>query len=160
MGRATEKAGLKPVRVLFVCTGNRARSQMAEGWARRLAPAGVEVASAGTEPNPKGVHPLAIAVMRERGVDISRHRPKALAEVPGEPDYVISLCAEADAACPVLPARVARLAWHLPDPDQARGSEEQVREFFRRIRDDIEKRVRELLAAPGFGTGREGKPGE
>ena len=141
---------MKPLRLLFVCTGNRARSQMAEGWARQLAPPGVEVMSAGTQPNPKGVHPLAIEVMKEKGVDIGRHRPKALAELPGEFDYVITVCSEADAACPTLPARRQRLAWHLPDPDAATGSEAEVREFFRRIRDELERRLREFFGRPPF----------
>jgi len=141
---------VKPLRLLFVCTGNRARSQMAEGWARQLAPPGVEVMSAGTQPNPKGVHPLAIEVMKEKGVDISRYRPKALRELAGEFDYVITVCSEADAACPTLPARRARLAWHLPDPDAATGSEAEVREFFRRIRDELERRLREFFGRPPF----------
>lgn len=134
------------VRVLFICTGNRARSQMAEGWGHALAPPGVEVWSAGSRPNPLGIHPMAIEVMRERGVDISRQRTKHLDEVPGEADYVISLCAEADAQCPTLPARLQRLAWHLPDPDAAGSDPEKVRAFFRDIRDEIEKRVRQFFA--------------
>ena len=141
---------MSPVRVLFVCTGNRARSQMAEGWARTLAPAGVEVVSAGTHPNPQGVHPLAIAVMQEKGIDISRHRPKSLDGLPADFDYVITVCAEADAECPTLPARRQRLAWHLPDPDRATGSDQEVRDFFRRIRDDLERRVRELFRSGVF----------
>ena len=141
---------MKPLRLLFVCTGNRARSQMAEGWARQLAPPGVEVLSAGTQPNPKGVHPLAVEVMKEKDVDISRHRTKSLTELPGGFDYVITVCSEADAACPPLPARRQRLAWHLPDPDQATGSEAEVREFFRRIRDELERRLREFFSQPPF----------
>ena len=138
------------IRILFVCTGNRARSQMGEGWARRLAPPGVEVFSAGTKPNPKGVHTRAVEVMREKGVDISKQHTKSLSDVPGECDYVITVCAEADAACPVLPARIARLRWHLPDPDQAGAKEEEEREFFRRIRDELERRVRAFYADPEF----------
>ncbi len=141
---------MKLMRILFVCTGNRARSQMGEGWARHLAPPGVEVFSAGTKPNPKGVHARAVEVMREKGVDISGQYTKSLSDVPGECEYVITVCAEADAACPVLPARLARLRWHLPDPDQAGQSEEQEREFFRRIRDELERRVRGLYADAAF----------
>ena len=141
---------MRLLRLLFVCTGNRARSQMAEGWARQLAPPGVEVLSAGTEPNPKGVHPLAIEVMKEKAVDISRHRTKSLTELPGGFDYVITVCSEADAACPTLPARRQRLAWHLPDPDAATGSEAEVREFFQRIRDELERRLREFFGQPPF----------
>ena len=138
------------IRILFVCTGNRARSQMGEGWARHLAPPGVEVFSAGTKPNPKGVHARAVEVMRECSVDISAQRTKSLRDLPGEFDYVITVCAEADAACPVLPARIARLRWHLPDPDQAGAKEEEERAFFRRIRDELERRVRTLCADPAF----------
>ncbi len=136
------------VRVLFVCSGNRARSQMAEGWGRRLAPPGVEVWSAGTRPNRKGVHPRAIEVMRERGVDISAHHPKSLADVPGEFDYVITLCAEADAECPMLPARRQRLAWHLPDPALFEGAQE--RPAFLEARDRIEQLIRDLFSRPPF----------
>jgi len=141
---------MNALRILFVCTGNRARSQMGEGWARHLGPPGVEVFSAGTKPNPKGVHRRAIEVMRERGVDISGQHTKSLADVPGEFDYVITVCAEADAACPVLPARIQRLRWHLPDPDQAGAKEEEERAFFRQIRDELERRVRALYADPAF----------
>ena len=133
------------MRLLFVCSGNRARSQMAEGWARRLAPPGVEVLSAGTHPHPQGVHPVAIEVMRERSVDISSHWPKSLADLPGEFDYVITLCAEADAECPTLPARRARLAWHLPDPAQVSGSDDEKRQAFRATRDRIERLVLEFF---------------
>ena len=121
---------------------------MAEGWARKLVPKGVEVRSAGT--HPAGVNPLTIEVMRERGLDIRGQRSKSLAEVPAENDYVITLCAEADAECPTLPARIARLAWHLPDPAPVGGSEEEKRQAFRETRDRIEERVRALFADPAF----------
>ncbi|MGH9805369.1 MAG: arsenate reductase ArsC [Candidatus Acidiferrales bacterium] len=134
--------------MLFVCSGNRARSQMAEGLARRLAPRGVEVFSAGTHPHPQGVHPMAIEVMRERGVDISHHHPKSLAVLPGEFDYVITLCAEADAECPTLPARRERLAWHLADPALVAG--EQERTAFAEARDCIEALLRELFSKSPF----------
>jgi len=143
------------IRVLFVCSGNRARSQLAEGWGRHLAPAGVEVSSAGTRPHPEGVHPLAVEVMRERGVDISCQRTKSLAEVPTEADYVIALCAEADAECPQLPARRARLAWHLPDPGNVHGGEEELRRAFRDTRDQIEERVRSLYRKLSGGAASE-----
>ena len=136
--------------VLFVCSGNRARSQLAEGWARKLAPAGVQVWSAGTRPHPDGVNPMAVEVMEEKGVDISRHYSKSLSDVPLDVDYVITLCSEADAACPMLSARVARLAWHLPDPAIAGTDERALRRLFREIRDEIERRVRELFSGPPF----------
>lgn len=150
MGRTEEKAGLTPLRLLFVCSGNRARSQVAEGWARRLAPAGVEIWSAGTKPHPDGIHPLVAEVMRERGVETRGQRSKSLAEVPAEMDYVITLCAEADADCPTLPARRQRLAWHLPDPGGAPGGEEGLRRAFRELRDEIERRMRALFSLPPF----------
>lgn len=125
---------------------------MAEGWGRKLAPPGVKVWSAGT--HPAGVNPLAVEVMKERGVDITGQRSKALSEIPGQADYVITLCAEADAECPTLPARVQRLAWHLPDPASAGGAAEEKRRLFRQIRDEIERRVRELFADPAFGRSR------
>jgi arsenate reductase len=86
--------------------------------------------------------------MRERGVDISRHQPKSLAEVPGEFDYVITLCAEADAECPTLPARRKRLAWHLTDPALSTGEEE--RPAFVEARDRIESLLRDLFSQPPF----------
>lgn len=137
-------------RVLFVCTGNIARSQIAEGLARSLAAPGVEVASAGSRPNPKGVHPLAVEVMREHGVDISAQRPKRIEDVPGEFDFVITLCDDAAQQCPVLPARRERLHWSIPDPALA-GSEPGAQlQFFRDVRDDIECRLRQWLAAQGL----------
>ena len=132
--------------ILFVCTGNIARSQMAEGLARRLAP-DATVASAGSQPHPKGVHPMAIQVMRERGIDISQHRPKSLSEV-GEFDYVITLCDHAAQSCPVLPARKERLHWSIPDPALAGSDPQKQLELFRAIRDDIEWRIRQFL--PGL----------
>lgn len=138
------------MRVLFVCTGNRARSQMAEGWGRHLAPSGVEVLSAGTVPNPKGVHPRAVEVMRDRGVDIGGQRTKSLDVLPPGFDYVITVCAEADAACPTLPARVQRLQWHLPDPDRPGVGEDEERQFFRQTRDELERRVRALFSDAAF----------
>src|SRR5437660_4384325 len=121
--------------ILFVCTGNIARSQMAEGLARSIA-AGVEVASAGSRPNPKGVHPVAVWVMRERGIDISQHRPKPIADLPGGFDYVITLCDDAAQNCPVLPARRERLHWSIPDPAVAGTDPQEQLRFFREIRDD------------------------
>ncbi len=137
-------------RVLFVCTGNIARSQMAEGLARALAVPGVEVASAGTKPNPKGVHPLAVEVLRERGLDIREQWSKGLEDVPGEFDYVITLCDDAAQNCPVLSARRARLHWSIPDPALATGDEAQRLDFFRGTRDDIERRLREWLGGLGL----------
>jgi arsenate reductase len=117
---------------------------MAEGLGRALAP-GANVASAGSQPNPKGVHPLAMQVMRERGIDISHYRPKSLTEVGGDFDYVITLCDHAAQTCPVLPARKERLHWSIPDPALAGTDPEKQLEMFRAIRDDVEWRIREFL---------------
>jgi arsenate reductase len=137
-------------RILFVCTGNIARSQMAEGLARSLAAPGVDVASAGTHPDVRGVHRFAVQAMQERGLDISAHRSKRIEEVPGEFDYVITLCDEAVQECPVLPARRARMHWSLPDPAAETGDEVRQLDFFRQIRDDIERRLREWMGREGL----------
>jgi arsenate reductase len=129
-----------------VCTGNIARSQMAEGLARALAAPGVEVASAGTRPNPKGIHPLAVEAMRDRGIDISGQRSKSIDELPGEFDYVITLCDDAAHNCPTLPARRKRLHWSIPDPALAPPGRAVELDFFRVIRDDIERRLHAWLA--------------
>jgi len=134
-----------PKTILFLCTGNSCRSQMAEGFARRLAPAGQTIYSAGTEP--KQIHPLAIDVMREIGIDISAQRSKGLAEVPVEKlDMVITLCGEAAESCPVLPGKIERAHWPLCDPAAAQGDREEVGKIFRAVRDEIRARVEDLLS--------------
>ena len=137
-------------RILFVCTGNIARSQMAEGLARALAAPGGEVSSAGTKPSPKGVHPLAIEMLREKGIDASSHRSKHIDDLPGEFDYVITLCDSAAQECPTLPARRARMHWSIPDPAVAGPDPARQRDFFREIRDDIERRLREWMGREGL----------
>jgi arsenate reductase len=140
-------------RILFVCTGNSARSQMAEGMARHLAAPGVEVASAGT--HPAGVSPFAVEALRDRGMDISGQRSKRIEDLPGEFDYVITLCDHAAQNCPVLPARRARLHWSLPDPIAAGPDDAERRRFFHELRDDIERRLREWMSREGLlGEGR------
>jgi protein-tyrosine-phosphatase len=109
------------VRVLFLCTHNSARSQMAEGILRRLAPQ-VEVASAGTEAT--RVHPLAIRTMAQQGFDISEQRSKHLAEVAGETfDYVITVCDNAREACPIFPGAPEQIHWSIADPSAVEGDE-------------------------------------
>ena len=137
-------------RILFVCTGNIARSQMAEGLARALAAPGVEVASAGTKPNPKGVHPLAIEMLREKGIDASSHRSRHVDELQGEFDYVITLCDSAAQECPLIPARRARLHWGLTDPAAAGGDSVRERALFREICNEIERRLSEWMAKEGL----------
>lgn len=134
-------------RILFVCTGNYARSQMAEGLARALVSQQVEVASAGTVPHPAGPHPMAVRVMQERGIDIRGQRSKHLDSVPGEFDYVITLCDHAARNCPMLPARRSRVHWSVPDPIEAPGDEAGQHDFFARVRDDIERRLEQWLRA-------------
>ncbi|MBM2805308.1 MAG: putative Sensor protein yycG [Deltaproteobacteria bacterium] len=131
--------------ILFLCTGNSCRSQMAEGFARQLGNGSYRFFSAGTEP--KAVHPLAVRVMQEAGVDISRQSSKGLASVPlNSINQIITLCGDADERCPTLNARVKRSHWPLPDPAAALGSDEEVLPLFRRVRDEIRRRVQALLA--------------
>jgi arsenate reductase len=137
-------------RILFLCTGNRARSQLAEGLARAMVAPEVEVASAGTKPNPKGIHPVAVEMLRERGIDASGQRPKHIDELAGEFDYVITLCDSAAEECPLYPARRARLHWGLPDPDAAGGDPARQRAMFIEIRDELERRLRAWLAREGL----------
>ena len=133
------------LRILFVCTGNSARSQMAEAFARAYGAGKVEAFSAGIDP--KGMNPQAVEVMREQGIDISRQRSKAFSEdLARGMDYVITVCGHAEERCPVLPPEVRRIHWSLDDPAQAEGTPEQVREVFRRSRKEIERLIRQLLA--------------
>ncbi|HKY59912.1 MAG TPA: arsenate reductase ArsC [Gemmatimonadota bacterium] len=129
---------------LFLCVENSARSQMAEGLARRLAPPGVTVYSAGSEPS--SVNPLAVRAMAEMGIDISDHRSKSVDEIPVDHvDVVVTLCAEE--VCPVFAGSVRRLHWPIDDPARAGGTEPERLEAFRRARDDIGRRLEEA-----FGT--------
>ncbi len=137
--------GEKPEGILFLCTANSCRSQMAEGFARVLAPKNVRVYSAGTEP--KTVHPLAIKVMKEVGIDISGQSSKGLEAIPLEKmDLAITLCGEAAESCPTLPKKTEHLHWPLPDPALAQGDEETISKTFREVRDDIRARVEKLLS--------------
>ena len=130
-----------PQRVLFLCVHNSARSQMAEAWARKLGPSGVEIWSAGTEPG--RVHPDAVTVMGEVGVPLEGQTSKSIDAVPWrDADTVVTLCGEAQEACPVLPTGVRRVHWPLPDP--AAAPEAQRLEAFREIRDEIRWRVSSL----------------
>jgi arsenate reductase len=135
----------KPL-VLILCTGNSCRSHLAEGILRRAAGDLVEVASAGS--NPSGaVHPMAIRVMREIGIDISSHRSKHMNDfLTRAVTTVITVCGNADQACPMFPGQVNRHHWGFDDPAHAAGTEEQRLAVFRRVRDEIE-RVFEAYAA-------------
>jgi arsenate reductase len=131
-------------RVLFLCTHNSARSQMAEGLLRHLAGDRFEVASAGTEAT--SVRPEAIEAMAELGVDISGQSSKTLERYLGEPfDHVVTVCDDANEACPVFPGARSRLHWSFRDPSRAEGSEEERLQVFKMVRDEIQGRIREEL---------------
>jgi phosphate transport system protein len=138
-GRAEDAARRMPHGVLFLCVHNSARSQMAEGWARKLTR--VRVWSAGSDPA-AAVHPLAVRVMQEVGIDISRQRPKSIKDVPlGDIDTVITLCAEE--VCPLSPGALRLDRWELPDPAAVSGDEEMAAAF-RRVRDELRGHIERL----------------
>jgi arsenate reductase len=131
-------------KILIVCTGNSARSQMAEGLLRHEGGDRFEVASAGTKPTQ--VRPEAIAVMNEISIDISQHRSKSINEFTGQPlDFVITVCNSAKETCPVFPGDVKRLHWPFEDPAAVEGDEKTRLEAFRRIRDQIHGRIMVFL---------------
>lgn len=128
--------------VLFICTGNSARSQMAEAFTRRYAGEHFDVQSAGLEP--KGINPYTIKVMAEAGYDMSAHRSKSLREFMGHTHsrYVITVCGHADASCPRgLWSNGVKLHWPFEDPAAFQGSEAETLEQFRKVRDQIEAKV-------------------
>lgn len=127
---------MQPIRMLFLCTANSCRSQMAEGWARALHLGKIEAFSAGTQPSQ--VNPLAIQVMAEAGVDLASHRSKHLQEFLGQKfDYVVTLCGDARDNCPVFPGAARMVHVGFPDPARATGTPEEVLNEFRRVRDMI-----------------------
>ena len=131
-------------RILILCTGNSARSQMAEGLLRHDAGDRFEVESAGTRPSE--VRPEAVAAMKEAGIDISRHRSKSVDEFIGQRfDYVLTVCDNAKETCPVFPGDVKRLHWPFDDPAAVEGSDEVRKAAFRRIRDRIHGRIMVFL---------------
>lgn len=131
-------------RILFLCTGNSCRSQMAEGWLRHLAGPGIEVCSAGTDP--KEVHPMAVETMQERGVELSGHRSKSIKEFFGQRfDFVITVCDHAKESCPTFPDSSRFLHWSFPDPANAQGTLEEQKAVFRQVRDRIRRLVEEFV---------------
>lgn len=133
-------------RVLILCTGNSARSQMAEGLLRHDGGDEFEVESAGVEPSQ--VRPQAIEVMQEIGIDISGHRSKSIDEFAGrEFDYVITVCDNANERCPVFPGKTERIHWSFDDPAAADGDESARVAVFRRVRDEIRGRLRDFIAS-------------
>jgi len=128
-------------RVLILCHGNCARSQMAEGLLREMAGNRVDVASAGVSPTQ--VRPEAIAAMREIGIDISGYRSKSVDEFVNQNfDYVITVCDNANEQCPVFPGQVKRIHWSFDDPAAARGEDDARLSVFRRVRDEIRDQLR------------------
>ena len=128
------------MRVLFLCSHNSARSQMAEGLLRALVGGRIEVASAGT--TARGVHPLAVQAMAEAGIDISAQRSKAVDELSGDFDVVVTVC---DTSCPIPPRHRLLLRWKFPDPSAAGGSDAERLDAFRRVRDGLASRIRVLV---------------
>jgi len=133
-----------PQRVLFLCTENSARSQMAEALLRHLGGSAFEVYSAGTRPST--VHPLTVRVMREVGIDVTGQRSKSVDVFAGMTfDVVVTLCDEARETCPVFPGAPSQLHWDIPDPRAVEGSDDERLAAFRRARDLIRTRIRETF---------------
>lgn len=135
----------KTFNILFLCTGNSCRSQMAEGWARWLGSPLFTIQSAGIEAH--GKNPRAIAVMHEAGLDISTQESTRVTDAMLEQaDLVVTVCGHADEHCPVLPVGTHKEHWPLNDPAKASGSEADIMTVFRASRDEIKQRVQDLLA--------------
>lgn len=140
------KSSHRTMRILFICSGNSARSQMAEALAHAMGHGTVESYSAGTEPKP--IHPLAIRVMAEIGLDISKKGSKGLDQFLDQDfDYVISVCARASETCPAWPRSREQIRWHFDDPAEATGTEEERLRVFRRVRNEIQQRLSLMLLA-------------
>jgi len=135
-----------PLRVLFLCTHNSSRSQMAEGLLQARGGADYEVFSAGTQP--RSVHPLAIQAMRELGIDISNHRAKGIEEFRAQPpmDLVVTVCDDAAETCPFFPNARHQEHWGFPDPSAVTDSEHERLAAFRQVRDLIATRINQFLA--------------
>lgn len=143
MIRLLREVGMK-AKVLFLCTGNSARSQMAEGYLRHVAGDRFDAVSAGIEP--KGLNPLAVAAMREIGIDISHQQSKDVASFLGQPiAYVITVCDNAKERCPIFPGTGKSLHWSLDDPAQATGTEAERLVAIRRVRDQLTRLIDDQL---------------
>jgi arsenate reductase len=135
-------------RVLFVCTGNRARSQMAEAILRELAGDRFDTFSAGTVP--RGLAPLTVEVMREKGIDVSGQRSKSVDEFLGQEfQYVITVCDSARQVCPTFPGGGERLHWDVADPADAEGRDGAAIDAFRFARDDLQRRIEQFVLEEG-----------
>lgn len=129
---------------MFLCTGNSCRSQMAEGFAREYGKGIVEAYSAGLMP--AGVHPRAAAVMKEAGIDISSQKSKAIdPSLLNQMDVIVSLCGHADAVCPATPPSIRRIHMPVDDPVGTIGTEEEIMSAFRKARDVIKEKIKELI---------------
>lgn len=132
-------------RIMFLCTGNSCRSQMADGLAKELGGDNVEIYSAGLEAH--GLNPRAVKVMAEIGIDISVNTSDEIdPSLLNQMDYAITLCGDAQERCPLTPRTVKRIHLPFPDPAKATGTEEEIMEQFRSVRDSIAKRLKEFLA--------------
>ncbi len=135
------------VKVLFLCTGNSARSQMAEGYLRHAAGDRFDALSAGIEP--KGLNPLAVEAMQEIGIDISRQQSKDVVSLFGQHiPYVVTVCDNARERCPIFPRTYKFLHWSFEDPAAAQGSQDEKLAVFRRVRDEIAQRIDEVFVSP------------
>jgi arsenate reductase (thioredoxin) len=136
-------------RILFLCTGNSCRSQMAEGWGKHLGRDVAVFESAGIEAH--GKNPRAIAVMREAGVDISDQESTRITDdMIRRADIVVTVCGHADEHCPVLPPGVKKIHWPLTDPAKATGTEDEILAQFRATRDEVRRRVADLIQHLGM----------
>ncbi len=137
-------AALGPKHVLFLCVANSARSQMAEGLARSMAPAGVKISSAGSAPSK--LNPLAVKAFAELGLEISAQYSKSVDDIPpGDVDVVVTLCAEE--VCPVFLGKAMRVHWGLPDPAGVQGDEAAKLQSFRDVRDELRRRLAKVFGA-------------
>ena len=135
---------MQKLNLLFLCTGNSCRSQMAEGWGHHFAGDRLELHSAGIEAH--GQNPRAVAVMAEAGIDISGQESTQVTDTMIDAaDVVVTVCGHADEHCPVLPPKVRKIHWPLDDPAKASGTEQEIMAVFRASRDDIRERVHALV---------------
>lgn len=145
---------MPPIRVIFVCTGNSARSQMAEALLRKEGGDAFEVVSAGVDP--KGVNPLTVRALAEGAIDISGARSKSVTEFLGQPfDYVVTVCDRARESCPVFPGGAQTLHWGFDDPAEATGSEAERYAVFVRVMGEIARRIRAFVPV-ALGEARSG----
>lgn len=135
------------MKIMFICSGNSCRSQMAEGFARKLSGGSVTTLSAGLRPEDE-VNPLAVMVMNEVGIDISGQKPKAIdPDLLAQMDFIVTLCGEGDESCPATPPSVKRIHMPVSDPSKVRGSREEILAAFRNARKEIEKKVETFISS-------------